>query len=546
MKNLISKIAVLSLLAVFTLSLTACGGTKELSSSEVTELINTFESPTVLQATFTQEYELSINDDRAFLQSFAKEVDDVVTIHLDLSEDNIYYYGKRVSGDEILEQLLVKNASGYVYYTTITAEETLTSDADALEKISELLVALTRQTAGFIDLEAFTYSDTWIQDYVLLGSENVDYLDDQYFTYTFEKTRDSHLLINGQLDLVGYFGDMGTFEFGVDDTHLGSTVEIETNNLGQITSFNQTLSNHLDMALFDPAAPLDLEGTRSLEVEYGGTLTMKTEINQELVTTATIVLPEVTNGSVSSYDFKLDDISTLDMSSLVVSEGNLVAIKVELTEGEVEKVTVNGNDTELTYGYYVYMTPAIAGETYTVEIIYVDQEEVINGTIVLPTIDGMVIESFDFEADNFATLSTTSLTVTPGNFVAIKITTTSVITSVRINGSETTNINGYYVLMTPAVAGETYTVEINGTIVLPTIDGMEIVSYDFEENNYATLEVPSLTVTPGNFVAVKITTTSTITSVLINGVAATNINGYYVLMTPAVIGITYTVEVISE
>lgn len=460
MKKIITRITMVSLLFVVAFALSACNGNKKLSDADVEEMMKEFEAPMVIDATFTQDYELSINDDREFLQSFASTINDVVTIQIDFTENNIYYYGKRVSGDEVVEHLLVKEGNAYAYFTTTDAKQTLATDALAKEKVSELLIELSRQTAGYVDVDSFTYSETWIQEYVLLGSENVDYMDEQYFTYSFEKAKNIPLLITGTLDLIGYFGDMGTFEFGIDETLTGSEITIEANEKGQITNFEQTLSNHLDMALFDPAAPLDLNGTRTLVAEYGGTLNRKTEITQHLVTTATIALPEVTNGTITSYDFALGDNSTLETSSLTVTEGNLVAVKVELSEGDIDKVTVNGFDTELTYGYYVYMTPAVAGETYNVEVV-LDNADATTGSIVLPSIDGVVVESFDFENNNFATLQVTSSTVTPGNFVAIKLTPAEGVSSVTVNDQETSFINGYYVYMTPAVAGETYTVVVN-------------------------------------------------------------------------------------
>lgn len=538
------KFLVMVLALVMGFTLVACTQSSKLSDADVDKMVGGFTTPTVIDATFKQKYELSIDDDRPFLQSFAAKVDDVVTIQMDLTANNVYYYGKKVAGQDVEEQLLVKEGDVYAYYTTTKARETVATDALAKTKVSELLTELSRETAGYVDLNVFTYSNTWVQDYILLGSENVDYKNTEFFTYTFEKSKDAGLVVNGTLKMIGYFGDMGTFEFGVDATHKGSDIKVVTNKNGQIVNFEQTLSNHLDMALFDPAAPLDLNGTRSLVAAYGGTLTKKTQIIQQLVTTSDIVLPTLSTGTVQSYDFKEGDYSTLNTPSLVVTAGNFVAVKVTLTEGQVLKVTVNNLDTDLVAGYYVLMEKAVAGETYTVRVTL---DEPI-AAIELPTVAGATIESYDFEYGNFASLDTPSSTVTPGHFVAVKVTTTGVVESVTINGEDAVNMNGFYVVVTqPAVAGATYVVKVvmaKGTIVLPTVAGVTIESYDFENNNFATLQTPSATVTPGNFVAIKVTPATGVASVTINGEVAINMNGYFVVVTqPAVSGVTYTVLV---
>lgn len=453
-------------LALVAMALLASCGSKNLSQADVDKKVAAFSgAPTVVEATFKQNYELKINDSRTFLQSFAAKVNDETKIELDFSEGNVYYYAKRTSGSSVVEHLLRKEGNAYEYYTTSTLKKTVEGDTAAIAKVNEMLKSLTYRTGGYADKDIFNYDAEWLQEYVLLGSENVETSDSKYFSYKYSETKDKGLKIEADLQLVGYFGDMGTFEFGVNDTHTGSSVVLETSKEGYIVNFEQTLNNHLDMALFDPPAPLDLEGSRSLSATYNGTLNKKAEITQNLVP-GTIVLPTIENATITSYDFKNGDFSTLAVPSTTVSVGNYVVVKVTPAEGyEVDYVKVNNDDTTLMNGFYSYMKEAESGKTYMVSaaVKKVGGEDLPKtSAIVLPTVEHATITSYDFNFASFSGLDKPSLTVTAGNFVAIKVVCDAgyAVDYVKVNDTETALQNGYYVLMAAAVAGSTYNVSV--------------------------------------------------------------------------------------
>ena len=566
-KKLLLAVCAVTAATAMTVGFAACGEKENnsgLSAEDAAAKIATFtSSPNTVDATFKQTYKLDVQSDNPSFKSFAKDIADTVTIQADFTAGNLYYYGKNVAKDNsVVEQLVVKEDSTYYYLTTTTAKQALADEAAAKTKINELMTSLSKQTAGYIDSKAFVYSANWVNTYLLLGSGTITGSESNYFTYAYDKAEGDGLKVGIDMQYVGYYGDMGTFEFGTDATHKGAKASIVTNDKGYITSFSQTLSNHLDMAIVNPAVPLDLEGTRSLTATYNGTIAKKaaSDITQDL-TPATVVVPAVEHATITTYDFKQGDYSTLATPSDTVSPGNFVAIKVVCDEGyEVSSVKVNNGDTQLINGYYCYMTPAESGQTFNVAVVVtkVGEEAPTVGTIVAPAVEHATITTYDFKQGDFSTLATPKTTVTPGNFVAVKVEceTGYEVASVKVNGTDATPINGYYCLMTPATAGTTYNVAVVvvaegaadptvGTMVVAAVEHATVTTYDFKYPDYSTLETPSETVTPGNFVAIKVVCDEgyTVASVKVNGTDATPINGYYCLMAAATAGTTYNIVI---
>lgn len=471
-KKILLAVCAVTCATAMTVGFTACGennDNKGMSADDAATKIATFTgSPDTVNATFKQTYKLDVDSDKTSFKSFEKDIADTVTIQADFTAGNVYYYGKKVAKDNsVVEHLVVKEDSTYYCLTTTTAKEALADEAAAKTKINELMTSLSKQTAGYVDSKAFVYNADWVHTYLLLGSGTLKGTEKSSFTYTYEGAEGDGLKVGIDMKYVGYYGDAGTFEFGTDATHTGAKADIVTDKNGFITSFSQTLSNHLDMNITSPAIPLDLAGTRSLSATYNGTITKKTatDIEQDIPTTSTIVAPMVEHATIATYDFKNGDYSTLGTPSSTVTAGNFVAVKVTCDEGyEVASVKVNGNDTQLIQGYYCLMQAATAGTTYNVAVVVVAEGEEVPtvGTIVVPTVEHATITTYDFKNGDYSTLSTPSTTVTPGNFVAIKVVCESgyEVDTVTVNGTATQSINGYYCLMQSATAGTTYNVVV--------------------------------------------------------------------------------------
>jgi hypothetical protein len=541
--------------AALAFGLAACGD-NGMTAEKAAEKIATFTtSPTVIDATFKQTYQLAVDSTNASFKAFEKDIADTVVIQADYTAGNVYYYGKKTAKDNsVTEQLVYKDGSTYYWMTTTSVKTALTDEAAAKTKINELMTSLSKETTGYVDGTAFTYNADWVNTYIMLGSNTVKGTESSYFTYTYDNADNDGLKIDIDMKYVGYYGDAGTFEFGTDATHTGATAAITTTSDGYITSFNETLNNHMEMAITSTPIPLDLTGTRSLTATYGGTLTKKTTITQD-IRPATITVGTVANATVATYNFKQGDYSTLATPSSTVDAGNFVAVKVTPDTGyEVSSVTVNGNETQLIQGYYCYMTAAESGATYNVAVVVIAEgaEAPTTGTITVAAVEHATVATYNFKNGDYSTLATTSTIVDVGNYVAVKVTCDEgyVVDTVTVNGNATELKNGYYCLMQAATAGTTYNVVVTvkqtpGTIEVTEVANATVETYNFKLGDYSTLQTASTTVDVGNYVAVKVTCDAgyEVASVTVNGQATELKNGYYCLMQAATSGTTYTVVV---
>ncbi len=577
-KKILLAVCAVTCATAMTVGFTACGGdgNKGMSAEEAAKKIATFtSSPNTVSATFKQTFKLDVNDDRPGLDSFRKDVSDTVNVEIDYTAGNLYYYAKKTTkSNEVTEQLVAKEGTNYYFLTTTAAKQALENEAAAKAKIDELLSSFTKANSGYIDGDAFVYSTGWVHDYLLLGSGTVNGTEKSYFTYNYEAGENDGLKIGIDLKYVGYYTDGGSSEIGVDATHTGATANIVTNSKGYITSFSETMNNHLDMAIANPAFPLDYTGNRSLTATYDGALTKKvaSDIEQNLVP-GTIALPSsVEHATVESFNFKQGDFSTLQTPSTTVDVGNYVAVKVTCESGyEVASVTVNGQPTTNMNGYHCLMTPAESGVTYTVAVVIKaeGEEAPTTGTIVASAVEHATVKTYDFTYSSNITAESfkEGTTVEAGHFVAVRVECEDgyEVDTVKVNGTAANPINGYYCLMQPATAGTTYNVVVTvkpeggnpddgeatvGTIVVDpaTVTGCTIQTYDFTYSQNITADSfkEGTTVEAGHFVAVKVNLESgySVASVKINGTDAMLMGGYYCVVTmPAVAGTTYTVVV---
>lgn len=330
--------------------------------------------------------------------------------------------------------------------------------------------SLTTQTTGYVDSNSFVYSADWVHTYLLLGSGTIKGNESNYFNYKYDTTESDGLKVDIDMQYIGYFGDMGTFEFGTDDTHKGATASIETDSKGYVTSFNQTLNNHLDMRISSTPTPLDLTGTRSLTATYNGTITKKVsaDINQTL-NNPTVAFENPDNATVAVFDMVIEGgrpTSTNPVTSGgAVAVGHWIAVKVTPTEGyEVDKVTVGGHDTMTMAGFYCYqvteddynLTLKIDAQTKST-----DPNAPKTGTIVITPVDHATVKAYDYKEGDNSTLGTPSSTVTVGNFVAVKVECEAgyEVEKVTVNGKDATFLFGYYCSKANE-AGVTYTVVV--------------------------------------------------------------------------------------
>lgn len=545
----------------------ACSGSgsSDLTADEASSMIAGFTtSPTTISGTWVQDFDLVVDSDNTSFLAFAQDVTSTVTFEIDLTSGNLYYYGKLVEEDGTVTEQIVAKENGTYYYKTSAVDSTeLASESAALSMIDSLFNSLTTEKSGWIDTDVFVYSDSWVTDYILLGSTNIDSTNSRYFEYTYSKTEDDGLSIALNSSYVGYTGDSGIVDVGTNDTYTGSTISIVTDSNGYIVDFDQTINNYINFALTSDGIPLYYTGTRSLDATYGGTITHKALSSVEAsgesaATTSTISVVENANCTITTYDYALGDNSTLSTASSTVTVGNYVAVKVECNEGyEVASVTIGGTEATNYSGYYCVLASE-GGVDYSVVVTVVKEgsEDATTATVVYSNGDHYTVTCYDLDLKTFEFTETSD--ITDGHGIALTVTCDDgyEVTSVTVNGVETTVQGGkYYCHMTAVTAGAEYTVVVTvaensggtetttSTITVQSNANCTIETYDYKLGDNSTLASTSSTVTDGNYVAVKVTPASgyEVAVVLVNGKKATNYSGYYCIVAEG--GTTYNVSV---
>lgn len=443
----------------------------EFGAAQAEDVIASFlAGPTVIDAVFTQTFTLVVDSDNASMSSFEKDVSDTVLLQVDLTAGDLYYYGRReVKDGTVAEQLLLKDGEGYVFLTTDTPAQPLESEEAARAKIDELMTALTYQTSGYADTGIFLYGPEWVHSYLLLGSGTLSGNEKSCFTYSYSNPSGG-LRVEIGTKYVGYYGDAGTFEFGINDAHTGGSAVIETTGEGYVTSFIQSLDHHLDMAIVAPPVPLDYVGTRSLTASYGGILERKSP--GDIVTLAgdpTVTFSGDDLAAVEVLDMVIEGQTPTSMDPVTsggtVAPGHWVAVKAAPAEGyEVSSVTVGGNETISIAGFYCYQVKDADVNlelkvSVTVRPVGLDPN-VTTGTITVEPVEHAQITTFDFDYGAFSFVEGTEVQM--GHFVALQVACDEgyAVDTVKVNGEDATFINGYYCCMTPVAAGLTYTVTV--------------------------------------------------------------------------------------
>lgn len=209
-------------------------------------------------------------------------------------------------------------------------------------------------------------------------------------------------------------------------------------------------------------------------------------------------------------DFSTDDTHTGATAAITTdSNGYITSFSQTLNNHTVMAITSEGWPLD-----YVGTRSISANYSHDIDRVSGITQNLTPSTITVNAVEHATVATYDFEKDNYATLATTSTTVSAGNYVAVKVTCEEgyEVSSVTVNGYETTNINGYYCYMTPAEADTTYVVnvvvveegtEAVGYIVCEDVEGATIVIADFNLSDYSV--TPSTTVAIGHFLAVGVT-----------------------------------------
>ncbi len=571
MKNRVSAIIAMILVVVMCAACMSGCNPNEQPSFNAEEMLAGFKTnPTTVSGTWVQDFKLDVDSENESFKSFATDLKATVDFAIDLTAGSVYYYAKRVTdaGDSF-EEIVAKADGKYFYKSTSCNATELASEEAAIAKIGEAFKAVTNEKSGWLDTDAFLYNDSWVSDYIMLGSTNVPTTSKSYFTYTYDKTAEGGLKIDLDAKYVGYTGDSGIVDVGTNAAMTGSKIVIETNDKGHILSMSQTVNNYIEFNITNPPIPLLYTGTRTLTASYGAVTPKTLDDVSMTATTGTVTINKDANVlKAELFDFNMANTAFSETKSEIAA-GNYIAIKITCGAGyEVDSVKINGVDATNMQGYYCHMTPVEAGGSYEVVITTKrsgDGPVDVNATVTVEAADGIQYELFDFDyakmqAGQMAeAFKPTTDKVEQGHFIAVKISGEGEYI-VKVDGNDATFINGYYCYMKSVEAGKTYAVTIGAAAETPdpgttkatvTVTAGAGISYELFDFDYAKMQAGQMAeafqpstgeIEQGHYIAVKIAGEGEF-SVKVDGNDAMFINGYYCYMTTVKAGQSYAVTI---
>ncbi len=550
------KKRILSLIAVILVVAMCAACTPAFTAENAAEMIAGFKTnPTTVSGSWVQDFKLDVDSENESFKSFAMDLKATVDFAMDLTAGNVYYYAKRTTdAGDVFEEIVTKADGKYYYKSTAASAVELADETAAVARIESAFKAITTQKAGWLDMNAFLYNDTWVSNYIMLGSTNVPTSEGRNYAYTYEKADDG-LKIDIDAKYVGYTGDSGIVDVGTNDTLTGSQISIVTNGQGHILSMNQTISNYIEFNITNPPIPLLYTGTRTLTASYGAVTPKTLDDVAMTATTGTVNITKDANVlKTELFDFNYGTMN-FGQTKNTVTQGNFVALKITCGAGyDVESVLVNGVEATNMNGYYCHMTPVEAGGTYDVVIttkLVAEGPIVTTGTVTVEAADGISYELYDFDYGTMGFNPTTG-EIEQGHFIAVKITSEGEV-SVKVDGNDATFINGYYCYMKSVEAGKSYALTITaaGETVDPgttkgtaTVEAAEGITYELYDFDYATFAfVPTEgEIEQGHYIAIKVTSEGEV-AVKVDGNDAQFINGYYCYMQSVKAGQSYAVTI---
>lgn len=356
MKMKTKKILVAALGAVTLCTLASCGN----SSKSVDEVLSGFQTELENQSikgTFKNNYQVSVDahGGTANFSSFRHNIDSTLDFEFTLGE-NFYFYSKKTWEDKleenskkVTEALLYKENDKYMYSTTYTAPVEVSGDIKS--QIDEILKDVSNEQAGGISLASLIYTKKQYEfdTFGLTSTFEVDDIRDSKYTVTDENGLD----IVYSPEYIGYMTDQGYSDFGAQSgKDSAAEINISVNEKGYVTSWKENYQAALDFAIMTPKPTVSIDGSRELSVNYGATITEKTDsdiVHEALA--AKVTTSDASNGSytVSWFDYDNNDFTMNPINSNDnVRVGYYLAISPKANEGyEVDKVTVNGKETNV-------------------------------------------------------------------------------------------------------------------------------------------------------------------------------------------------------
>lgn len=558
-RNSLKVLSTLGMLGLAGVALVSCGkkdDTTPTPTPEPTEtpaydpadLIKNYDKSLsgTVKLTYNANYNVDVNANggTANMDSFKHQIRSTTTVEMDLGSDLYIKTTKEakdlLKGDTVTktEELLYKSGDKY-YYETSSTESVEVAASEARAKINEILGNVTFEQAGKIDLDVLLYNKTDKQyEFDYLSFSDSLTLEDNEIDVKYSEGTNGGLKVEAKPYYVGYKTDGGYSDFYNKKDGYAATLNLETNNKGQVTSWKEEYNNaSLDFAIMSIPPTVTITGKRSFTASYGEAITKVSSLAQ---VESTVSYQQVTGGT-----FQVKTFANGDFANMVEVEnggklelGKILGIKPTADEKyAVKSVKVNGSDVTL-------LEPTKAGGWYCFNVAAGENKvevefEATDGVVYSQVENGTyTVSSFDLNGQqptNFENV-TSGTVVAAGKWLGIKCTpaTGYEVESVKINGTDASYMGGYY--CAHVVEGTTlYKVEVTfkaeagveqiGTINVTNSSNVEytLQSFIYGANgptNYQVITDGKITAGNSIFGAIVIDAGTSVT-VTVNGVATT-------------------------
>lgn len=383
-RNSLKVLSTLGMLGLVGVALVSCGKKEDPSKTtpadtsnkeqvfDPSQLIAGFDknlSGTV-KLTYNANYNVDVNSNGGTgnMDSFKHQIRSTTTVEMDLGSDLYIKTSKEakdlLKGDTVTktEELLYKSGDKYYYETSSTASVEVAAN-EASAKVNEILGNVTLEQAGKIDLGALLYNKTDKQyefDYLSFSTSVSadDVFEDDSIVYS--KGSNGGLKVEAKPYYVGYKTDGGYSDFYNKADGYAATLNLETNNKGQVTSWKEVYNKAaLDFAIMSVPPTVTITGERGFTASYGEAITKASSLKR---VASTASYKDATGGTYvvktcASGDFQhMTDVANGGSLEL----GKVICVKATPAEGKViDKITVNGStetliDPEKAGGWYYF------------------------------------------------------------------------------------------------------------------------------------------------------------------------------------------------
>ena len=334
--------------------------------------------------------------------SFKRDVVATAVVEMDLGTD-LYIKVTKSHQDRLVdttatvtEEILYKKDGKYYYQTSSSAAVEVT---DAAAKLVEIFETATYEQIGGLTLDALLYNSLDKSYELKVFGISDTFIEEDLPDPTYAAGENGGLKVTYKPEYVGYRTDGGWSDFPNTTAGYAATVELSTNNKGQVTSMKETYNNaSLVFNIMSNPPTVSITGERSFTATYGEAITKAESVD---FAPSVAVLKDAFGGTYVVKTFAMPNFGSMDdvANGGTLELGKYVCVMPTANEGyEVDKVTVNGAETTIplaqTGGWYCF---AVAPGANTVEVTFKESVPTnANVTVTNNTTASYTLKSFTF------------------------------------------------------------------------------------------------------------------------------------------------------